>query len=53
MYEYYPFSPHNGITIADVLILLISLIKDMFDLSWNYYYYYHCYYINCFILYSL
>jgi hypothetical protein len=31
MYEYYPFSPHNGITIADVLILLSSPVKDKFD----------------------
>jgi hypothetical protein len=51
MYEYYPFSPHNGITIADVHILLFSSVKDKFDLSWNYYYYY--YYINCLILHFL
>jgi hypothetical protein len=42
MYEYYPFSLHNGITIANVLILLSSPV-DNFDLPWNYYYYY----INC------
>jgi hypothetical protein len=38
---YYPFSPHNGITIAVVLILLFSPVKDKSDLSWNYYYYYY------------
>jgi hypothetical protein len=27
MYEYYPFSPHNDITIANVLILLFSPIN--------------------------
>jgi hypothetical protein len=26
MYEYYPFSPHNDITIADVLILFSHLL---------------------------
>jgi hypothetical protein len=44
MYEYHPFLPHNGITIANVLILLFSPVSDNFDLSWNcyYHYYYYC-----------
>jgi hypothetical protein len=47
MYEYYNFSPHNGITIAKILILLFSPVNDNFDLSWNYYFYYH-YYCCCY-----
>jgi hypothetical protein len=50
MYEYYPFSTHNGITIVNVLILLFSPVSDNFHLSWKYY---HYYYINCRILYSV
>jgi hypothetical protein len=58
MYEYYPFSSHNGITVANVLILIFSPVNDNFDLTWNYYYYYYYhyhyyYYTNCVILFCL
>jgi hypothetical protein len=32
------FLPHNGITIADLLIFLFSYIHDNFEFSWNYCY---------------
>jgi hypothetical protein len=31
MYEYFPFSPHNGVTIANVLILILRPVTDNFD----------------------
>jgi hypothetical protein len=50
MYEYYPFSPHNGITFAYVLVLLFSPVNDNFGHLRNYYYYYY-YYVDRLILY--
>jgi hypothetical protein len=50
MYEYYPFSPHTGVTIVNVFILLFSSVNDNFEFSQNYYYYHfyhHCeFFIN-------
>jgi hypothetical protein len=37
MNEYYTFSPHNGVAIANVLISFFSPVNDNFDLSRNYY----------------
>jgi hypothetical protein len=37
MYVYSPFSPHNGITTGNVLILLFSPINVSFNFPWNYY----------------
>jgi hypothetical protein len=31
MYEYYPLSPHNGITIANLFISLFSPVSDNFE----------------------
>jgi hypothetical protein len=48
----YPFSSHNGITIANVFILLFSHLNDNYDFHGMIiiiYYYYYC--INCLILY--
>jgi hypothetical protein len=41
MYEYCSLSPHNGITIANLLVLIFSPVNDNFDFSWNYYYSYY------------
>jgi hypothetical protein len=46
MYEHYPYSPHNGITIANAFISHFLAVNDNFDFSWNYFYYY----IKCLIL---
>jgi hypothetical protein len=37
MYMYRPFSPHNGITIGNVLISFLSYVNANFNFSWNYY----------------
>jgi hypothetical protein len=45
MYAYIPFSPHNGITSVNVLILLYSPINDNFN--------FHGIIINLLLLYRL
>jgi hypothetical protein len=37
MYVYYPFSPHNGITMGNLLILFFSPVNANFNFSCNYY----------------